>query len=389
MQANKKKFWQFRNLASEPDSAELLLYGTIADTSWFDDEVSPRQFAEDLAELGAVQNITVRINSGGGDVFAAQAIGNYLEQHAATVTAKIDGICASAATIVACHCDRVEAPEDCEYMIHLPEVGVCDYLDENELRKLAGALATIKENLTALYVKKTGMSDADIEAMIEAETWMTGREAKEKGFVDELIAGGPPTVVENRSGVLFVNSISTGRLFAAAPKSVQDGVSRNVKTSPAEPQGDNSHKEGKTMELKNMDDLRREAPELANQIEQDAANARSEGEKAALDAERKRLKEIDEVADLFDPALVNEAKYGENPCDAKDLAFRAALAAKKQGSAFLAAMQDDAKNGGANGVPGAEPPATKAEENTPTAQAAAGKAAAAAYKDRMKQKEVR
>ena len=91
-----KKFWKFCNQAG--NKVELLLYGDISQTSWWGDEVTPKQFAEELAGLGALDEITVRINS--GDVFAAQAIGNQLEQHPAAVTAKIDGLYASAATIL-------------------------------------------------------------------------------------------------------------------------------------------------------------------------------------------------------------------------------------------------------------------------------------------------
>lgn len=91
-----KKFWKFCNQAG--NKVELLLYDDISQTSWWGDEVTPKQFAEELAGLGALDEITVRINS--GDVFAAQAIGNQLEQHPAAVTAKIDGLCASAATIL-------------------------------------------------------------------------------------------------------------------------------------------------------------------------------------------------------------------------------------------------------------------------------------------------
>ena len=91
-----KKFWKFCNQAE--NKVELLLYGDISQTSWWGDEVTPKQFAEELAGLGALDEITVRINS--GDVFAVQAIGNQLEQHPAAVTAKIDGLCASAATIL-------------------------------------------------------------------------------------------------------------------------------------------------------------------------------------------------------------------------------------------------------------------------------------------------
>ena len=91
-----KKFWKFCNQAG--NKVELLLYGDISQTSWWGEEVTPKQFAEELAGLGALDEITVRINS--GDVFAVQAIGNQLEQHPAAVTAKIDGLCASAATIL-------------------------------------------------------------------------------------------------------------------------------------------------------------------------------------------------------------------------------------------------------------------------------------------------
>lgn len=100
------KFWQFRNLADDDQKAELLLYGDISERSWWEDAATPKRFADDLAALGDVKEITVYINSGGGDVFAAQAIGNMLERNAATVTAHIDGLCASAATIVACHADN-------------------------------------------------------------------------------------------------------------------------------------------------------------------------------------------------------------------------------------------------------------------------------------------
>ena len=143
-----KKFWQFRNLAG--GSAELLLYGDIADRSWWGDEGAPRQLADQLNALGGVSRITVRINSGGGDVFAAQAIGNLLEQHAAEVVAHIDGLCASAATIVACHCNKVEAAADSTYMVHPVRMGICDYVDAVTMQQYIGALTTIRDNVVTL-----------------------------------------------------------------------------------------------------------------------------------------------------------------------------------------------------------------------------------------------
>lgn len=128
-----KKFWQFRNQAA--DSAELLLYGDISDSSWWGDEVTPKTFADELNALGALTSLTVRINSGGGDVFAAQTIGNLLEQHTAQVTARIDGLCASAATIIACHCDKVVAANDSTYMIHPVRMGIFDFADAVTLQQ--------------------------------------------------------------------------------------------------------------------------------------------------------------------------------------------------------------------------------------------------------------
>ena len=128
-----KKFWQFRNQAA--GSAELLLYGDISDSSWWGDEVTPKTFADELNALGALTSLTVRINSGGGDVFAAQTIGNLLEQHTAQVTARIDGLCASAATIIACHCDKVVAANDSTYMIHPVRMGIFDFADAVTLQQ--------------------------------------------------------------------------------------------------------------------------------------------------------------------------------------------------------------------------------------------------------------
>ena len=130
------KFWQFRNLAGDDQKAELLLYGDISERSWWEDAATPKRFADDLAALGDVKEITVYINSGGGDVFAAQAIGNMLERNAATVTAHIDGLCASAATIVACHADKVVAAADGSYMVHPVSMGVCDYLTAEDHQQL-------------------------------------------------------------------------------------------------------------------------------------------------------------------------------------------------------------------------------------------------------------
>ena len=215
------KFWQFRNLAGDDQKAELLLYGDISERSWWEDAATPKRFADDLAALGDVKEITVYINSGGGDVFAAQAIGNMLERNAATVTAHIDGLCASAATIVACHADKVVAAADGSYMVHPVSMGVCDYLTAEDLNNCLKALETIRSSIVTLYAKKSGKTEDECAKWMDETNWWTATEAKEKGFVDEVDDEADDSVVENRNGILFVNSISMNTPFNKAPNFVR------------------------------------------------------------------------------------------------------------------------------------------------------------------------
>lgn len=348
------KFWKFQNKTA--DSAELLLYGDISETSWWGDEVTPKQFADDLAELGAVSNITVRINSGGGDVFAAQAIGNLLEANAAEVTAIIDGLCASAATIVACHCDKVVAAEDGTYMIHPVKMGLLGYYEAHDLQGYIGALNTIRDNIVSLYAKKTGREKDEVAAWMDATSWWTSTQAKENGFVDELTSGDSGTVVENRDGSLFVNSVNMHLPFDKAPTFVQNSVaaapaaSRFVNTNPGGTSGE--HKEDFTMEIKTVDDLRKAYPELVAQIEQAAAQA-------ATDTERQRIRDIEEMALPGSEDMTNEAKF-EKPVSAEDYAKDAMKRAKEQGSAYLDGIKKDAEN--ANKVKQVPPADNKADE---------------------------
>ncbi len=342
------KFWQFRNAAD--GSGELLLYGNIAgEKSWYSDDVTPKQFAEDLAALGAVSNITVRINSGGGDVFAAVEIGNLLEQHTANVTARIGGVCASAATIIACHCNKVIAANDSTYMVH-PVSMYCGYANAADLQKYLEALATIKENIISLYAKKTGHTKEEVTAWMDAEKWWTGPQAKENGFADELADEGQRTVYENRNGVLFANSINMGLPFNKAPRFVQDSLAGSSAGQPAntKPAGQPGHiKEVQDMEIKTVDDLRKAYPTLVDQIEQAAATA-------ATNAERARIKDLEEMALAGSEALLAEAKY-EKPMSAEDFAKALVKNAKTQGATYLAQVKKDAESSGVNGVTSAQP----------------------------------
>lgn len=197
------KFWQVKNEVN--GNSEILLYGPIAgERSWWGDEVTPRSFAEDLESLNG-KDVTVRINSGGGDVFAAHAIHNQLVAYKGRVTVVIDGLAASAATIIAVAGDRIIMPSNALFMIHNPAIGLSDYYGADELLKAAEALNTIKGSIVAAYCKRCKASAEELAVMMDAETWMGAAECLEKGFVDEIQGSVSP--VFNGSS-LIVNSIN-------------------------------------------------------------------------------------------------------------------------------------------------------------------------------------
>ena len=347
-----KKFWQFRNIAG--GSAELLLYGDIAgEKSWYGDEVTPKVFAEELNALGNVSEIIVRINSGGGDVFAAVEIGNLLEQHPANVTAIIGGVCASAATIIACHCNKVIAANDSTYMVHPVQMNVGGYAGVDVLKQCIDAINTLRENIVGLYAKKTGRGKEEVAGWMDATSWWTGPKAKENGFVDELTNNEEGAVVENRNGVLFVNSVSMNLPFAEAPKFVQDSLAGNAAGQPAnkKPAGQpGNQQEVQDMDpkdsIKTVDDLRKAYPALVDQIEQTAAKAAAE---AATNAERTRIQNIEEMALSGSEALAAEAKFTK-PVSAEDFAKAMVKNAKTQGATYLEQVQKDVQTSGVNAV---------------------------------------
>lgn len=197
------KFWKVKNEVN--GNSEILLYGPIAgERSWWGDEVTPRSFAEDLESLNG-KDVTVRINSGGGDVFAAHAIHNQLIAYKGKVTVVIDGLAASAATIIAVAGDRIIMPSNALFMIHNPAIGLSDYYGADELLKAAEALNTIKDSIVAAYRKRCKASAEELAAMMDAETWMGAAECLEKGFVDE-IQGSVSPVLNGSS--LIVNSVN-------------------------------------------------------------------------------------------------------------------------------------------------------------------------------------
>lgn len=161
----------------------LFLNGTIAEDSWFDDDVTPQLFKEELNAGSG--DITVWINSPGGDCVAAAQIYNMLSAYAGKVTVKIDGIAASAASVIAMAGDTVLVSPVSMLMIHNP--ATIAWGDHSEMQKAMDMLAEVKESIINAYVVKTGLSRARLSHLMDAETWMDANKAVELGFADEIM----------------------------------------------------------------------------------------------------------------------------------------------------------------------------------------------------------
>lgn len=176
-----KKFWSLKKIESV---AELVLYGPISQESWYGDEVTPKQLSDDLAAMGDVTEISVRINSGGGDVFAGTAIHSILKRHKASVTVYVDGLAASIASIIAMAGDKIIMPKGSMMMIHNPWTFAMG--DAKDLRKTAETLDQVRDSLITIYSDKTGLSAEEIIPLLDAETWLSAAEAVKKGFATEV-----------------------------------------------------------------------------------------------------------------------------------------------------------------------------------------------------------
>ena len=184
-----KKFWNWKsrktlNQSNEEVAERILeLHGTIAEESWFDDDVTPQLFKDELNAGSG--DITVWINSPGGDCVAAAQIYNMLTQYKGNVTVKIDGIAASAASVIAMAGNTVLMSPVSMMMIHNPATFA--FGDHAEMQKAIDMLAEVKESIINAYVIKTGLTRAKLSHLMDAETWMDANKAIELGFADDII----------------------------------------------------------------------------------------------------------------------------------------------------------------------------------------------------------
>ena len=293
--------------------------------------MTPAWFNQELAALGDVAEIIVRINSGGGDVFAANAIYTRLRDLDAKITVKIDGWAASAATIIAMAGDTIKIAKNGLFMVHDPAMSVWDTFKAEDFEKMAQELRVIKQSIINTYSMKTGKKPEDIAEIMTAETWWTGDKAVENGFCDELMFTEAKTVIENASKVV-VNSVPmdlTG--FHTLPEKLL----LNRPNNPGSLQNKNEIKGGKQMEPKEtintVSALETAYPDLVAQIRNSAA-----------EGERSRIKSIMDSAPKGFEKIVEDAMF-TNPVDAGQAALNIIKAQKQAGIQAWSGMENDAQ----------------------------------------------
>lgn len=219
-----RKFWDW--IESEEKDGERILHldGEIAEYSWWDDDVTPAQFKKELNK--STGPVTVWINSYGGDVFAAAQIYNMIREYPGKVTIKIDGIAASAATVIAMAGDEVLMSPVSMMMIHNPWTFASG--DSKELEKVIKELDSVKQTIINAYQIKTGKSREEISRLMDEETWFDANWAIENKFADGMTERRPveQTNTQNKTAHKFGNRLAVAALFnklREAPEHVVPG----------------------------------------------------------------------------------------------------------------------------------------------------------------------
>lgn len=363
------KFWNFIQNQNEDDEVELRISGDIIDDEnvWIHEWLgiqcaSANKFRNELKKYKN-KDITVWIDSFGGSVFAAAGIYNSLKEHKGKVTTKVDGKAMSAASVIFMAGDERLASPLGIIMIHNPATSAEG--DARVMKKAAEVLDIVKETIINAYMR-SGKSREEISEMMDDETYMSANVAVKNGFADGILYDDKePNTVTN----LMENSFTFSRLVIQ--NSMADNmkkffeVARENQSKDNDSQNSSAYQEAaklpdaniknkqeedismKVEDIKTTADLKNAFPKLASEIE---TTAKDEGVKN----ECARLKAIDEIAFGMDNKLVQNAKYGESPMNAGELAIAARKADISKGKEYLENAEDDIKASGNLNV-GADP----------------------------------
>nr|DAT31554.1 MAG TPA: Putative ATP dependent Clp protease [Caudoviricetes sp.] len=349
----------------EEDSVEVNMYGEVVSekpTDWWTGEpveglfIVLTDFLNDMEKIKDRKNVTFRINSPGGEVFAGVAIYNRMKEFTGNVTTIVDGLCASAASIImqGAKPGNRKVCNGSLTMIHGASSFLFGYYNAKDMKESVKQINAIDKSIAEIYAKETGTDVETAKILMSNTTWMSAQDAIDKGFADEIVDTGSKVTmsINSAKNILTVNGVPMSARGLALPSDIPvvDEITAGKEPEVIENNNPIGGKEKMTLK-----ELMEQEPDLVTQIQNEARQtAQTENQAAidkALDDERKRLQSIDEIAGkIGDQALVDKAKYGEEKMSAADLALEALKAQKDAGASFLDRAKDDTNNSGVSGV---------------------------------------
>ena len=369
-------------------SAEVYLYGEVltkAPRDWWTDEklegdfIDLETFKTELAKIEDKEKFDFHINSCGGDYYAGLAIYNQIKQLKGEVNIIVDGLAASAASIIAM-AGKLTMSTGSVLMIHPPMCLLFGYYNAADLKEINKRFDTVVKSALSVYAEKNKKrSKEDIENDINSTTWLVDNEAVEYGYADELLGGDKPVEMKMSADLssVIVNGVKfNSKNFSADFKStlaieerkkfnldikdfmeaVKNYTNKTHKNIEQEEQG----KEKEIM-CKTVEELKEKFPELTDElVESVRAEENSKIQEQiqnAIKAERERISQIEEIENsIADKELVAKAKFSENSMTAQELAFESMKNAKADGEEFLKKLDQDNQDSGANKILNSEPP---------------------------------
>lgn len=349
------KFWKVTAKA-EDENAEIELSGEICmerPYDWWTGEkmdgyfIAFDEFKEGLKELKGKKNITIKLNSFGGDLFAGKSIYDELKNLKANKTVQIMGVSASASTIIMLAGDKVIANTGDLIMIHEAKCTIIDNLDAEQAQRVVNTLTACNKAMAEIYSQKTGKGTQEILNAMHKETWFTAQQAKDFGLIDEVI---------DSKEQMKLSASADGNLFVGANLFNLQGMKLpdNIKKLLPEMKQNSTVKtdEDTTITAKGADTMEKTVIETVEQLETNYPDLVKAIRENAVKAEQKRIQEIEEIEKslILEKETIANAKFGDNTMNARDIAFMNAQAQAKIGEAELDKLKSDANNSNANTV---------------------------------------
>lgn len=334
---NRKMVKPYNIAMNDDGTAEINMYGDVLTQTPRDwegnpvpgDYISAEEFIKEIDNIKAASNITVHINSGGGDLYAGLAIYNRLKMLSGHVTTVNDGLAASAASLIFQAGDTRKMNKGSNLMAHGASGFLFGYYDMEDMQEVIRQFKSHNKAIANVYAEAMGVTYEEAKTFVSGETWLTGQEAVDKGLADEVIETEKPT-----GFMAKITKNLNPAMAAAAPPFVYQ----------SEPQSAESTGGKEEMEIKDIKELRAAFPDMVAEIEKTAAAK-------ATKKERARIKAIEEIsASIPDREMVKVAMFGDEPVTAETLALESIKKQSQVANGMLASMEKDVKESGAEDV---------------------------------------